>query len=523
MQIVLTPARMREVDEHCIRALRIPGLVLMENAGRGIADCIEDEWGSVEGKRIVVVAGKGNNGGDGFVAARQLVSRGAHVHVSLVGKPVEVKGDARINMTAYFQIVKVSRADGTASFSAGISANSAKRGIPNIIVDALFGTGFAGVPAGNFKRAIEWMNSTKAKIISADIPSGINGESGVAAGVAVKADVTATMGYLKTGFFANDALECCGRIRVVELGAPKIAPSHTNGDNFLVEVRDVRAALPLRKPNSNKYTFDRVLILAGSRGFTGAAAMTSQAAMKAGAGTVVLVTPRSVYPILARKLTEVMVTPLPETPHGTLSLSAYEELLPLLKKAGLLILGPGLSQNRETQELLYKILKIYRGKLLLDADALNAVAAHPASFRLRVSKETILTPHVGEFSRLTGKTSKAIELNRFESARIFARKSNCTVVLKGAHTLTAGTDGVVHINSTGNPAMATAGSGDVLTGILAGLWSQGMTASSAAWASVFLHGRASDLASRRSGARSLVATEIISHLPQAFGSIVDKS
>jgi NAD(P)H-hydrate epimerase len=523
MQVVLTPARMREVDEHCIRALQIPGIVLMENAGRGIADCIENVWGSVAGKNVIVVAGKGNNGGDGFVAARHLASRGAHIHVALVGKQVEVKGDARINMNAYLQIVKASGARGAASFAAGISANYMKQGKANIIVDALFGTGFVGVPTGSYKRAIEWMNATKARIISADIPSGINGESGVAAGDAVRADVTATMGYLKTGFFANDALECCGKIRVIDLGAPKIALSHTIGDNFLVDVLDVRAALPMRKPNANKYTFDRVLILAGSRGFTGAAAMTSQAAMKAGAGTVILATPRSVYPILARKLTEVMVTPLAETASGTLSLGAYAEILPHLKKAGLLVLGPGLSQDRETQELLYGILKTYRGKLILDADALNAVSAHPASFRLRGSKETILTPHIGEFSRLTGKASAEIESNRFESARTFARKEHCTVVLKGAHTLTAGSDGVVYINSTGNPGMATAGSGDVLTGIIAGLWSQGMTASAAAWASVFLHGRAGDLAARRSGARSLVATEIISHLPQAFGSIVTNS
>jgi ADP-dependent NAD(P)H-hydrate dehydratase / NAD(P)H-hydrate epimerase len=352
-----------------------------------------------------------------------------------------------------------------------------------------------------------------------DIPSGINGTTGVMENCAIRADVTVTFGCLKSGLLCNQGRGLVGSVRVVDIGIPRMISEDKRLQTFLVEKSDVRRILPKRSMHAHKYSVGKILVLAGSKGLTGAAALCCVSALRAGAGAVVLGTPDSVYPILARKLTETMVLPLPATSAGTLSLTALDTIREKLSWADVLVIGPGLSLNPETQQLVLKILLEYRGKTLIDADGLNALAVHGVH-KLRSSRaQFILTPHVGEFSRLTGLTSIEVEHRRIETACALAKKIDATFVLKGVPTVTASQDGNCFLNSTGNPGMATAGTGDVLSGIIAGLWAQGMSDVEAAWVGVYLHGLSGDIVAKKIGERSLVANDIIEYLSAALQGV----
>ncbi|MBI3586633.1 MAG: NAD(P)H-hydrate dehydratase, partial [Ignavibacteriales bacterium] len=302
-------------------------------------------------------------------------------------------------------------------------------------------------------------------------------------------------------------------------GIPQVVSSSPKFKTHLVEARDVGGMLPPRPSTAHKYTVGKVFVLAGSKGYTGAAALCATAVLKSGAGAVVLGTPESVYPVLAKKLTEPIVIPLPATSEGTVAKTGYDVILERANWADVLVVGPGLSQNPETQELICELVTHYSGNIVIDADGLNAIAKMFLKKKQLIKGPCILTPHGGEFSRLTGKSSKEIETNRIESARIFATATKRTIVLKGAPTATASADGHVYLNSTGNPGMATVGSGDVLTGLIAALWAQGMEQTAAAYSGVFLHGLAGDLASTEYGERSLVAHDLIDFLSQAFKDV----
>ena len=517
MQRVVSANEMRWCDETNINSFGVPGLLLMENAGRGVVEAIKQKFSSLESKHILIFCGKGNNGGDGFAIARMLSGVGARVTCCLLTQPKELKGDAKTNFDILKKMMKkMANAIAIKQFSTKTIRSPNQS---DLIIDAIFGTGFSGAVKKPYADAIQWINQQRVPIVAVDIPSGVNGTTGVVENLAVHANMTVTFGYLKSGLLCNQGRELAGEVRIVDIGIPKKIGDDKKLRTSLVQISDVKRALPHRSLHAHKYSVGKVLVLAGSKGFTGAAAMCSISALRAGAGAVVLGTPEPIYSILARKLTEVMVSPLSATKEGSLSLSALEQIQEKLKWADVVVIGPGLSQNLETQEFVAQLLKQYQGKILIDADGLNAIAAVGLKVLKGLKSHIILTPHVGECSRLMNISSKEVEHHRIEIAQTLAKKVHTTIVLKGVPTVTADKCGNVFLNSTGNPGMATAGAGDVLSGIIAGLWAQGMNDIDAAYAGVCLHGLAGDLAAKRIGERSLVANDLIDYLPSALRDV----
>jgi NAD(P)H-hydrate epimerase len=514
MQLLVTAGQMQEFDRAAIRRLAIPGLLLMENAGRAFVDQLQDHCGPVRGKTIHVVCGKGNNGGDGFVIARHLVSRGALVRVLLLARPSEIKGDAAVNLASIRRIAAVQRSSLTL-ISVLRSSAFARLRATDIVIDAVFGTGFSGLASGIHRKAIDWMNAQKSFIAAVDMPSGVDGSTGTVGSVAVHAALTVTMGLAKVGHYIGDGRDCSGEIRVVDISIPAFVFRPSRLPVFRMCSDDVALSLPKRPVTAHKYSVGKVLLLGGSRNFTGAPAMAAQSALLSGAGAVILGLPISIQSILARKLTEVILAPLPETPDGTLSMDAIGLLREKIAWADTVALGPGLSRNEETDRLLRTLIPEIPKPLVIDADALTALSSNPGLLRKRKSP-TILTPHAGELSRMISESAADIELHRVEVSRKSAIRLKSIIVLKGSPTATATPAGDVVLNSTGNPGMATVGSGDVLTGIVAGLCAQGMDPAAAAAAGVFVHGRAADIAAEKLGQKSLLALDIQSHISAAL-------
>ncbi len=386
----------------------------------------------------------------------------------------------------------------------------------DFLVDALFGTGFSGALQGLYEEVIRWANESPSVKISIDIPSGMNSDTGTVENTAFRSNLTVTMGMKKIGLITGKSKDYVGKLKVADLGTIQRIPTRPGLGTFIVGIGDVRKLLPRRAFDAHKHSVGKVYVLAGSQGLTGAAAMAAKSGLRSGAGAVVLGTPRSVSSILARKLTEVMVEPLDETPDGSLSLKALERAEKHIRWADVVIVGPGLSGNAETQQLIWKIVGSVEKPLLLDADALNALAANISILKRHRSKEIIITPHSGELSRLIGMKSGLIDEQRVDIAREVARKFKITLVLKGAPTVSSSPRGEVYVNPTGNAGMATAGSGDVLAGIIAGLWAQGAEQTVAAYCGVYLHGLAGDLARKKFGEKSMMAMDIQDLLPAAF-------
>ncbi len=513
---VVTTDQMRYCDELTITKAKVPGLLLMEHAATGVVESIRQEHSPLNTKHVVVFCGKGNNGGDGLAIARLLAQLCRKISVILLQPPEEYKGDAATNYLILSTLSK--KFCKHIEIIRGTSKNLQTLEKADVIVDAIFGTGFTGKVSGMYAKVIEWINEQNVPVVSVDIPSGINGTTGVASSPSVKATTTVTLGCLKTGLLCNDGRINSGNIYIVDIGIPHSISRLPELNYSLVEKQDVKNSLPKRTIFAHKYSVGKVLVIGGSKGLTGAAAMSSLAALRIGAGAVLLFTPESVYPILAKKLTEVMVHPVEETEKGTIHSNAFNTIKEKLSWADVVVLGPGLGLHAETIRFVNILLNNYKGKILIDADGLNAVASVDIK-KLKLLSECIMTPHVGEFSRLTGLSTKEIEIQRINRAQEFAKNNKLTLVLKGVPTVTAFFDGSVVINSTGNPGMATVGSGDILAGIIAGLWAQGMPSFEAAWCGVYLHGAAGDEASESLGEKSLLATDILDFLPRTLRSI----
>ncbi len=537
---ILTPSESRTYDSYAIETLNIPSVLLMENAGRGVVDSMEKHYGSMAEKTVHIYCGKGNNGGDGLVVARHLLVRGAKVTVILTTSPKALKGDPLTNLKilqslqkktaekSLLQILQfssvsrlISQLAGSSTPDQSLSYQTKLNSIPilDFVVDALYGTGFSGALTGKLGTLVRWLNNLPVKRIAIDIPSGVDAMNGSVAGVAINANLTVSMAFKKAGHLVGEGKNHAGLVDVVDIGIPQRLPPIQKCKTYQIQHSDVSSALPIRATNAHKHSVGKIFVLAGSRGLTGAAAMTSESAMRTGAGAVILGTPKTVYPILAKKLTEVMVESLDDTQDGCLTVSSLPVIQKHIQWADVVVIGPGLSRNPATQELIWQIIKDTDKPLIIDADGLNAIAEMPAILKKAKSKNIILTPHVGELSRITKFSSEEIETNRIEVARKFATEHKLTLVLKGAPTVTASASGEVYINSTGNPGMATAGSGDVLTGIIAGLVGQGMSPVSAAWAGVYIHGKAGDLAKTQFGEKSLLALDIQQNISVALKGV----
>ncbi|MGA7161692.1 MAG: NAD(P)H-hydrate dehydratase [Bacteroidota bacterium] len=506
---LVTAQHMKELDDLAVRRYGIPSLLLMENAGRSVVEEIERRFGATAGKAILVISGKGKNGGDGIVAARYAIDRGADTTILFLGDEADLRDDVKTN----YDILKKT-ADPNLTILHTFNKKDLSRKKFDFIIDAIFGTSFRGEVKGNFKNVIEWINlQHDSKIIAVDIPSGLDASSGECSSTVVKACLTVTMVLPKVGLYLGKGREYAGSVAVSDIQIPDRLLEEKKSAVSLVEENDVCNGLPVRSIAAHKQSVGRIFVLAGSKGLTGAALLCSQSAMKAGAGAVVLGIPSAVFPAVSRRTLEVMPFELPSTPDGSLASSGLKDIEQKMKWADVMLIGPGLSQNAETQKIVQKIISTSRKTLVIDADGLNALAKEISILRRRKCKSVVLTPHLGEFSRLVALPAGEIEKNKLDIARSFARKNDVILVLKGAPTIIAVPDGDVFVNPTGNAGMATAGSGDVLAGVIAALIGQHSTPAQAAINGVYVHGRAGDLARDDIGEMGMIASDIMSHIP----------
>ncbi len=509
MQLLANAEQMRAIDRTAIDHYGIAGLILMENAGRAFVDILHAHHPLRPGARVVIMAGHGNNGGDGFVIARHLLNRGCRVDVLCL--PGELSADARTNREVLERIAS----DRLKLIAIKKFEEVGRILSPEVIVDAMFGTGFSGKLSGLALEFSTWASLSGAYIAAVDIASGVEADEGRVEGSAVKADLTVCMGLAKTGHYLGEGRNHSGIVVVADIGIPHAAMAIRDEPVFRFTREDIPGLLPSRKWDANKYDVGKVLVVAGSRSFTGAAVLAADAALVGGAGAAILAAPESLHSILASKLTEVIIRQLPETADGTIAQSALPDIRSLLAWADAVVVGPGLGRNAETDALVRLVVRESPKPLILDADGLNAFVDAPEELKDHTAP-LVLTPHAGELGRLRRKTGPEIEATRIRSARESAREFGATVVLKGAPTATASPDGKVVLNSSGNSGMATIGSGDVLTGLIASFTAQGMSSTDAAVAGVYLHGRAGDIARDHAGERSMRARDILRSISEAF-------
>ena len=507
---LVTSEGMRAIDRECIENRGIAGLRLMESAGVGTARFIAREFGSLAGKKVTVVCEKGNNGGDGFVIARELAAGGADVSVYLVGRRDDVAGDARTNLD------RLGRENAT-ELSEASSINSMVEAMAasDVVVDAVFGTGFEGTPRGLSGTVIGQMNLCGRPVVAVDVPSGLNATTGEAAGECVLASWTCTMGLPKTGFYLNSGPSRAGRVHVVDIGIPREASDAAGTRENVLTMAEAAVLLPERPRDGHKGTFGRIVIVAGSVGYTGAAALASMSALRSGAGLVTLGAPASLNDILEVKLTEVITRPLPETESRSLSREAVPAILEMLESADALAVGPGVSRDPETEAAIRAVVGEVAVPCVVDADGLNALSVERLAGR-RGEAPLVITPHPGEMSRLTGHPVADIQSRRSEIARELAERTRSTVVLKGAGTVAADPDGELFLNPTGNSGLGSAGSGDVLTGIIGAFLGRGMDGLASSSLGAFVHGLAGDLAAEKNGEMGMIAGDVLDELPEAF-------
>lgn len=517
---IVSAAEMREIDRATLERFGVPWLTLMENAGSAVARFILSEYPQAE--RVGVICGKGNNGGDGFVVARKLVEAGRAVRVLLLCDPEELRGDAASmfqNMlkslhplnVAPLMVREVSGLDSTAATEVFAA---------DVIVDAILGTGFRPPVSPLYAAAIGKMNSGPTPIVAVDIPSGADADAmrPTPPGTNDKARANAVVTFTAPRPAHVFAALTGGPTVIAPIGSPPEAIASQLGLH-LSTPQDFAGLLVPRAREGNKGKYGHVVVIGGSVGKAGAAAMAGFAALRSGAGLSTVATPKSVLSTVASYHPEVMTEPLAETEHGTISLRAVGLLLDSLLKLKTIAIGPGITRNSETAEFVRTVVTRGDKSLVVDADALNAFEGFSDKLSGR-GRTVVITPHPGEMSRLTGLSIAEIQANRLEVARKFAREHSLIVVLKGHRTLTAAPDGAVWVNSTGNPGMATGGSGDILTGMVAGLIAQHPQHPLEATAlAVYLHGLAGDLASESLGENSLVATDLARFLPQAFAQM----
>jgi hydroxyethylthiazole kinase-like uncharacterized protein yjeF len=507
---VVTAAQMRALDTEAIETVGIPGLVLMEHAGTLTARVLAGRFGPLAGRAVVVLCGKGNNGGDGFVVARHLLAAEAEVTAFLAGRPAEVKGDARVNLEAFANL------GGAVHPADGLAARRLKRALEgaDLVVDALFGTGLSAPlrdPARAWVRAV---NRAGRPVAAVDIASGIDADTGKVLGDAVRADLTVTFACPKRGHFLVPGVEHTGELVVADIGIPASVVDRAGLAVTLTTPGEAAALLPPRRRAAHKGSFGHVLVAGGSEGMTGAPTLAALGGLAAGAGLVTVAAPRSLNDVLEQKLTEAMTLALPETTARTLGEKAVEPLLEAAAARSVTVLGPGISRQPETLRAVRAFAAACEGPLVIDADALFAWKGRAAELPCRAAP-TVITPHPGEMARLVGRPAAHLQADRIDTAWGFAREHEVTVVLKGAHTVIADPFGGVSVNPTGNPALASGGTGDVLAGMIGALLAQGLAAADAARLGVYLHGLAADRWAGRHGTAGLGAAELAAGVPDA--------
>jgi ADP-dependent NAD(P)H-hydrate dehydratase / NAD(P)H-hydrate epimerase len=524
---ILTATQMTEVDRLTTERYLIPSILLMENAGRSVAEEIDRSCPGLDQKEILVLCGRGNNGGDGFVVARYLALRGANPSILLFSEPEKLKGDAQTNW-------KIVEAMGLPikilSSPAEVRAHLKKTSRPDVIVDALFGTGLSKPIGPDFRPVVEWINhqAPRSFVVAVDIPSGLIADSPEVIGPAVKANLTVTFSALKMVHVAPPASDLSGRVVLAPIGSPSALFDNPEYRLNLIEREQVCRVVPRRARDSHKGSFGHVYVVGGSRGKSGAALMTGLAALRAGAGLATVWLPANLQKSVAGAFPELMTEALPETVEGTSDRSGSEKLLDLLPQMDALVLGPGLTTHPSTRKLIWELVRRSPVPVVLDADGINAFEPPAEPLKNEEGQPLIITPHPGEMARLIGKKIAEVQKNRIGIAREFAVTRRCHVVLKGFQTVIASPEGYLYINNTGNPGMASGGTGDILAGIL-GRFVAGWKIRSAKedarlldyiCAAVFLHGMAGDIAAEEQGMESLIATDLLRRLPGAFKRVL---
>ena len=508
---VVTSLEMKEIDKKTIDEYGISGLILMENAGLSIFQNIKNIYPDLESRKVIIFSGSGNNGGDGFVVARHLYNYGIKVKVFILSSIDKIKGEAKINLEIISKMgIELKEIE-------SIKIEEVRRSIldADLIIDAILGTGLQGKVTGLKAEIIDLINYANKEVIAVDVPSGLNSDTGKIVGPCVKATYTITLGLPKIGLLIYPGAKYTGRIIVEDIGIPKNLLESKKLKVNMINNEIVRSLLPTRLSYGHKGSFGKVLILAGSRGMTGAACLTSEAAIRSGAGLVYLGIPKTLNSIMEVKLTEVITLPLAETKNQSLSEGAEVEIFKSINDFSVIGIGPGISRNLESQRLARKIIEKSTLPIVVDADAIYALKEDLALLK-KTKAPVVVTPHPGEMAYIINKDINYILDNQLEVTREIAQDFEVVVVLKGARTIIASDKGEVYINIGDNSGMATGGSGDVLTGIICGLLAQGADNFSAAIAGVYIHSLAGDLARKVKGERGMIASDILSQVPQAF-------
>ena len=507
----VTSQQIREIDRKAIEENNLSGLVLMENAGLKIFQSLKNIYPDLRLKKVVIFAGSGNNGGDGFVVARHLYNYGVKVKVFLLAPFNKIKGEAGENLNIINKMgVELIETETR-------KLEEIQRAIQNsdLIIDAILGTGLQGKVTGLKAMIIDLINSANKEVAAIDVPSGLDTDTGKIKGPCIKANYTITLALPKIGLLIFPGASYAGKVTVEDIGIPSYILKNNKIKTNMVTKEIVKPLLPFRATYSHKGSFGKVLILAGSVGMTGAAYLASEAAMRSGTGIVVLGIPRSLNPVMEVKLTEVITLPLAETEEQSLGEDAEEIVLKSMRNYSVLGIGPGISRQAETQRLARKIIEKSNIPLVLDADAIYALSKD-ASILKKVKIPLVITPHPGEMAKLINKDIDYILDNQLDVTRKIAKEFGIIVVLKGARTIVANKEGEAYINIGDNSGMATGGSGDVLTGIICSLIAQGVDTFSAAIAGVYIHSLAGDLARGIKGERGMIASDILSQVPLAF-------
>ncbi|HET7619062.1 MAG TPA: NAD(P)H-hydrate dehydratase [Vicinamibacterales bacterium] len=509
---ILNTQQMREADRQTIDGIGIPSIVLMENAGRQAVAAMEAAFDDLPASKVGVVCGRGSNGGDGFVVARTLAQRNIEATVFLLGSVAEVRGDARTNLEILGRVgVTVLEVTNAQEWE----LHSTELAECELIVDAILGTGFHGPLSGLLETVVGDLNALGVPIVAIDLPTGLAADTPEIEGVAVEASMTVTLAAPKIPLVLPPADAYAGDLVIADIGIPAGVIDELDGPWLELLSRErMRELVPSRAADSHKGDFGRLLVIAGSLGRTGAAHLAALGALRSGAGLVTVATPRSCQPIIASMMPEYMTLPLEETAAGTLDFSALDRLLEF--EADVIALGPGLGQDPSTAALVHGIVERAGVPIVLDADGLNAFAGEPERLAGRDGVDVIVTPHPGEMARLLGVPIEQVQGDRIAHAREFAAARRVHVVLKGHRTVIAGPDGRTFVNLTGNAGMATGGTGDLLTGMIAAWFAQLLDAEAACKLAVYLHGTAGDLADADEGDVALIATDVAERLGDAL-------
>ncbi|MCI0450003.1 MAG: NAD(P)H-hydrate dehydratase [Chlorobi bacterium] len=519
MKPAFTFDEIREAEKTIIERDGVPSLLLMENAGKNSFELIFPKISDYE---VYILTGKGNNAGDGFVIARHIAINSIEANIVFVSEPAELKGDALEN----FDILKKLESELINFISFDEFKKSVKKSSKLLIIDAILGSGVSGKLIGNFESAINLVNKLKSinkklRIVSVDVPSGLM--SGEQVNPIINADYTITMGAVKTEMLYGEGKDNCGEISVVPIGiSDDLIEKYNSYNKYIAEFDDVKKLYPRRRKSSYKYSNGKALIIGGSAGLSGAVIMSSLSALKSGAGAVLAAFPKSISSHFSKKLYEVIKTELDETADGSIAKDSYDAVKKRIDKADAVLIGPGLSLNPETKSFLFDVIKNCRKNLIIDADGLTLLAEDTTVLLRRNSEsEIILTPHIGEFSRLSGIDSNEIALNRFETVIEFSSKYKVNIVMKSETTFSCLTNGKIFINPTGNELLASAGSGDVLSGILVSLLAQTGDVYRAVVCGNYLHGILADLYAEKHGNKqSASQQDLIKLIPKAISEIL---